>query len=56
MDFIVNEAVENYQDPYAGSDNIGKANIKVIGAGGAGNNFFSRAATMGSIFWWDSKV
>lgn len=37
MDFIVQDAIKNSEDRFEGLD-IGQANIKVIGVGGAGNN------------------
>ncbi|MBS3128959.1 cell division protein FtsZ [Candidatus Woesearchaeota archaeon] len=39
MDFIVQNAVKQPQQEY--SSNVGKANIKVVGVGGAGNNMVS---------------
>ncbi len=43
MDFFVNEATKNYQQPTKVADdlNVGQATIKVIGCGGAGNNMVS---------------
>ena len=41
MDFIVQDALKSAQDLDVGQAMVGQANIKVIGAGGAGNNMVS---------------
>ncbi len=41
MDYIVQDALKSAQDLDIGQAMIGQANIKVIGAGGAGNNMVS---------------
>ncbi len=41
MDFIVQDALKSGQDLDVGQAMVGQANIKVIGAGGAGNNMVS---------------
>lgn len=38
MDFIIQNALKNTTDKFEVADNVGQANIKVIGVGGAGNN------------------
>ena len=41
MDFIVQNALQNMQQPNTEDFDVGQANIKVIGTGGAGNNMVS---------------
>lgn len=41
MDFIIENAINKAEDSSVGDSNVGQANIKVIGCGGAGNNMVS---------------
>ena len=41
MDFLVQNALEGLKNGNMSNIEVGKANIKVIGAGGAGNNMVS---------------
>ncbi len=47
MDFIVDKAVDQQQDETGEDLDIGQANIKVIGCGGAGNNMVNWLYTKG---------
>ena len=41
MEFVIQEALKSSEQNYSEDMNVGQANIKVIGAGGAGNNTVS---------------